>query len=249
MIEIKHLTKIYKLGKEKRLTAVNQVNLTIEKGETLGLVGESGSGKSTLGKMILGLIPPSSGEIFFEGKKKTGLLPRKMQMIFQDPYSSLNPRMTIGSILTEPTAIHGLPNRVDELLDLVRLPREAKKRYPHEFSGGQRQRIGIARALALNPDFLICDEPISALDVSIRAQIVNLLMDLQKELILTILFIAHDLAMVRHISNRVAVMHEGQIVEEADSDQLFEHPNHPFTRILLSSILKICNKERDMARF
>lgn len=235
MIEVKNLTKIYKLDKKRKLFAVNQVHLHLEKGKTLGLVGESGSGKSTLGKMILGLIEPTSGEVFFEGKKKTELLPRRMQMIFQDPYSSLNPRMNIGSILREPTKIHGLPDRVDELLDLVNLPREAKKRYPHEFSGGQRQRIGIARALALNPDLLVCDEPISALDVSIQAQIVNLLQGLQRDLSLTILFIAHDLAMVRHISNRIAVMHSGKIVEEAATDDLFDHPKHAYTQMLLSS--------------
>lgn len=245
MIEIKKLCKIYKLDAKRKLMAVNGVNLEIQKGETLGLVGESGSGKSTLGKMILGLIEPTSGEIFFEGKKKTKILPRRIQMIFQDPYSSLSPRMTIGSILKEPTDIHNLPERVDELLDLVALPRDAKKRYPHEFSGGQRQRIGIARALALKPDFLICDEPISALDVSIQAQIVNLLKNIQKELGLTILFIAHDLAMVRHISNRIAVMQGGQIVEENLTEDLFENPKHPYTQILLSSAFTFCNTKRD----
>jgi ABC-type oligopeptide transport system ATPase subunit len=236
MIEIKKLTKIYQLGKKKLLTAVDNISFRIERGETLGLVGESGSGKSTLGRLLLGLIEPTSGDIFFEGRKKTTLLPRRMQMIFQDPYSSLNPRQSIGSILAEPTQIHNLPSRVDELLDLVGLPRQAKHRYPHEFSGGQRQRIGIARALALNPDFLICDEPISALDVSIQAQIVNLLLRLQKELNLTLLFIAHDLAMVRYLSTRVAVMHRGKIVEIESADQLFAHPRHPYTQLLLSSV-------------
>lgn len=231
MIEVKHLTKAYSLGKQK-LFAVHDVHLKLTKGETLGLVGESGSGKSTLGKMILGLIKPTSGEIFFEGKKKTELMPERMQMIFQDPYSSLNPRMTIGSILAEPSQIHKKVPRVEELLELVSLPQDAKNRYPHEFSGGQRQRIGIARTLALNPDVLICDEPISALDVSIQAQIVNLLMQLQKEFNLTILFIAHDLAMVRHISNRIAVMHKGKIVEEAETNDLFERPQHPYTQVL-----------------
>ncbi len=235
MINIKNLTKIYPIGKKKLLKAVDNVSLTIQRGETLGLVGESGSGKSTLGRMLLGLIAPTSGEIFYDGHPITGLLPRKMQMIFQDPYSSLNPRMSVGSILQEPTQIHRLPSRVDELLDLVGLPRHSKKRYPHEFSGGQRQRIGIARALALNPEFLICDEPISALDVSIQAQIVNLLQKIQRELGLTILFIAHDLAMVRYLSNRVAVMHQGRIVELADTDELFTHPRHPYTQILFSS--------------
>lgn len=236
MIAVKNLTKIYKLGKDRYLKAVDRVNLTIDKGEILGLVGESGSGKSTLGRMILGLIPPTSGEIFFEGQKKTCLLPRRMQMIFQDPYSSLNPRMSVESILQEPTDIHHLPSRVDELLDMVGLSLAAKKRYPHEFSGGQRQRIGIARALALNPDFLICDEPISALDVSIQAQIVNLLLSLHKALNLTLLFISHDLAMVRYVSTRLAVMHHGQIVEEALPDALFAHPQHPFSRSLIANL-------------
>lgn len=239
MIEVKNLTKIYRIGKEKLLKAVDNVSFTIERGETLGLVGESGSGKSTLGRMILGLVEPTSGEIYFEGKKKSGLLPRRMQMIFQDPYSSLNPRLSVGSILAEPTQIHGLPPRVDELLDLVGLPRQAKGRYPHEFSGGQRQRIGIARALALNPLFLICDEPISALDVSIQAQIVNLLLQLQKELRLTLLFIAHDLAMVRHLSTRVAVMHQGKIVELRETDGLFARPHHPYTQMLLASVPRL----------
>ncbi len=237
MIEIKNLTKVFKLGK-KTLLAIDHVYLTIEKGEILGLVGESGSGKSTLARILLGLIAPTEGEIFFEGEKKTGLLlPRKMQMIFQDPYSSLNPRMTVEAILLEPTKIHGLPNRVDELLDMVSLPRHAKKRYPHEFSGGQRQRIGIARALALNPQVLICDEPISALDVSIQAQIVNLLLRLQKELGLTLLFISHDLAMVKYLSTRIAVMHQGKIVELREADELFTCPRHSYTHHLLSFLL------------
>ena len=242
MIEAKNLTKIYQLGKKKQLLAVDHVNLKIERGETVGLVGESGSGKSTLGRLLLGLIPPTSGEILFEGKPLKGLLPRRMQMIFQDPYASLNPRMTIGAILAEPTYIHGLPSRVDELLELVGLPLSAKKRYPHEFSGGQRQRVGIARALALQPDVLICDEPISALDVSIQAQIVNLLLRLQKELHLTMLFIAHDLAMVRYLSTRLAVMHQGKIVEMRPADELFTHPRHPYTQILLASIPAIFKK-------
>lgn len=235
MIEAKNLIKMYPMGKKQQL-AVNCVNLTIGKGETVGLVGESGSGKSTLGRILLGLIRPTSGEVYFENQPIKRLMPRKMQMIFQDPYSSLNPRMKVKQILAEPTNIHHLPNRVDELLELVGLPQQAKERFPHEFSGGQRQRIGIARALALNPEFLICDEPISALDVSIQAQIVNLLMRLQKELNLTILFIAHDLAMVRYLSNRVAVMHKGKIVEEGETDELFTHPQHPYTKALLSAV-------------
>ncbi len=238
MIEAKRLSKTYRLGKNRFFNAVDQVSVKIEKGKTVGLVGESGSGKSTLGKLLLGLIEPTEGELFFDKAPVKGLLPRKMQMIFQDPYSSLNPRMSVASILREPTEIHHLPDRVDELLDLVQLPRESKRRYPHEFSGGQRQRIGIARALALNPEFLICDEPISALDVSIQAQIVNLLQKLQKELGLTILFIAHDLAMVRYLADRVWVMQRGKIVEEGDADELFTHPQHPYTQQLLSSVLR-----------
>ncbi len=239
MIEVKNLTKIYRLDSKRTFKAVDGVHFCIERGETLGLVGESGSGKSTLGKMILGLILPTFGDIFFEERRKIGLLPKRMQMIFQDPYSSLNPRMNVNAILSEPTQIHGLPTQVDELLDLISLPKEAKWRYPHEFSGGQRQRIGIARALALNPDVLICDEPVSALDVSIQAQILNLLQTLQKELGLTLLFISHDLRVVRYLSNRIAVMKGGRIVEIAPTDTLFEHPQHPYTRTLLSSLPEI----------
>ena len=234
MIEVKYLTKLYAQGKKGHFLAVNNASLTIEPGEIVGLVGESGCGKSTLGRMLLGLLAPTAGEIFFKGEKVKGLLPRQMQMIFQDPYSSLNPRMSVGAILKEPTQIHGLADRTDELLELVGLPLEAKKRYPHEFSGGQRQRIGIARALSLKPEFLICDEPISALDVSIQAQIVNLLKTLQKELKLTILFIAHDLAMVRHVSDRITVMHQGQIVEQQSAESLFLSPEHLYTKKLLA---------------
>jgi ABC-type oligopeptide transport system ATPase subunit len=240
MIQVCHLSKRFQLGNAKVLTAVNDVSLTIEKGEVLGLVGESGSGKSTLGKMLLRLIPASSGQIFFEGEdithKKSKILYRKMQMIFQDPYSSLNPSLSVENILAEPTRIHSQPDRVDELLDLVGLPTSAKKRYPHEFSGGQRQRIGIARSLALNPNFLVCDEPISSLDISIQAQIVNLLIKLKNELKLTLLFIAHDLSMVRYVSDRVAVMKEGVIVEINQTESLYTNPLHPYTKLLLSSI-------------
>jgi len=222
VIELKQVSKIYKLAKKRLTIAVDHVSFSIFKGETLGLVGSSGSGKSTLGKMIVGLIPPSSGEIFFEGRKKTGLLPLRIQMIFQDPFSSLNPRMRVESILNEPTTIHGLPSRVDELLELVKLPLDAKRRYPHEFSGGQRQRIGIARALALSPDILICDEPISALDVSIRAQIINLLKELQMRLGLTILFIAHDLTIIRYLSDRILMMDQGkaQLLQDLQNSTL-----------------------------
>jgi oligopeptide transport system ATP-binding protein len=229
MIEVKSLSKTYRVGK-KLLTAVHDVSFTIQKGETLGLVGESGCGKSTLGRLLVGLEQPTSGQILFTGAH------RGPQMIFQDPFASLNPRMTVEDLIHEPCLIHRLPYRVDELLDLVGLPKNAKHRFPHEFSGGQRQRIGIARALALKPEFIVCDEPISALDVSIQAQIVGLLQNLQKELQLTYLFIAHDLAMVRYLSTHVAVMYLGSFVELAPADELFQNPLHPYTQLLLASV-------------
>ncbi len=205
-------------------------------------MGESGCGKSTLARLLMRLERPTSGQIYFEGNEistsKDRSLYRSMQMIFQDPYASLNPRMTVKDLIAEPLIIHKIPigNTIAELLDLVGLPQNAQSRFPHEFSGGQRQRIGIARALALKPKFLVCDEPISALDVSIQAQIVELLLKLQKEFNLTYLFIAHDLARVRYISDRVAVMYLGQIVEIADTDTLFASPKHPYTQLLLASV-------------
>ncbi len=229
--------------------AVDGVSLTIGRGETVGLVGESGCGKSTVGRAILRLYEPTGGRIVFDGQDVTRLsesamrpLRRRMQMVFQDPFASLNPRHSVGKLVGEPIKVHGatsgkeLTARVRELLEIVGLPADAGSRYPHEFSGGQRQRVGLARALALNPEFLVCDEPVSALDVSIQAQIVNLLEELQEQLGLTYLFIAHDLAVVRHISTRIAVMYLGKIVEVAPADGLYDNPLHPYTLTLLSAI-------------
>lgn len=235
MLEVKNLSKVYKIGKELRY-AVKNVSFSLAKGDILGLVGESGCGKSTLGRMLLGLTPPTEGEVFFCGKKIIKNVPTCMQMIFQDSFASLNPRMTIGNIISEPLEIHGRPCRIDELLDLVGLHLNTKSRFPHELSGGQRQRVDIARALALHPDFIVCDEPIASLDVSIQAQIVNLLLKLQKDLNLTYLFIAHDLAMIRHISTQIAVMYQGEFVECASSQTLYEKCSHPYTRLLFSSL-------------
>jgi oligopeptide transport system ATP-binding protein len=229
--------------------AVDGVSFSVKEGETLGLVGESGCGKSTTGRAILQLQKPTAGQVYFYEDELTGMSPfqlrhlrPKMQMIFQDPYSSLNPRHTVGNIVGEPLLIHGygteseIKKRVIELLDMVGLKEVHYNRFPHEFSGGQRQRVGIARALALNPQFIVCDEPISALDVSIQAQVINLLQDLQKELNLTYLFIAHDLSMVKHISHRVAVMYLGKIAEMADRKTLFDEPLHPYTQALISAV-------------
>lgn len=229
--------------------AVDGVSFDVHKGETLGLVGESGCGKSTTGRTVLQLFRPTDGSVLFDGVDLVKLkgeelrqMRRKMQMIFQDPYASLNPRMTVGEIVGEPLVVHKIASqkeidqRVADLLALVGLNPSFSSRFPHEFSGGQRQRIGVARALALQPSFIVCDEPISALDVSIQAQVVNLLEDLQKQFNLTYLFIAHDLSMVRHISNRIAVMYLGVIVEMADREELYQKPLHPYAQALLSAV-------------
>lgn len=247
ILEVENLKKYFHTSSGD-VHSVDGVSFAIQKGETLGLVGESGCGKTTTGRTIIKLYEPTEGKIIFDGhdithKTQKEMLPfrKRIQMIFQDPYASLNPRMTAGDIVKEPMMIHGIPkdehhDRMNHLMRLVGLNSEQANRYPHEFSGGQRQRIGIARALAVEPELIICDEPISALDVSIQAQIVNMLEDLQKELGLTYLFIAHDLSMVKHISTRTAVMYLGRIVELAESDELYSNPKHPYTVSLLSSI-------------
>jgi oligopeptide transport system ATP-binding protein len=254
LLEVQHLVKEFGnragfLRKTHVVRAVNDVSFVIDEGETFGLVGESGSGKTTTGRCILRLVEPTSGEVRFKGedvlrfsRSRMREARRDMQIVFQDPYSSLNPRMRVGKIVEEPFVIHRIGSRVErrarvaELFELVGLDPAQLSRYPHQFSGGQRQRIGLARALALNPSLVIADEPVSALDVSVQAQVVNLLMDLQQRLKLTYLFIAHDLRLVQHICDRVAVMYLGRIVEMGPTHRLFEAPAHPYTRALLSAI-------------
>jgi oligopeptide transport system ATP-binding protein len=255
LLEVRNLTKLFPVNAgvfgegADAVRAVDDISFVIRTGETFGLVGESGCGKSTTGRCILRLIEPTSGEVRFQGTDLLSLnssklreMRRDMQIIFQDPYSSLNPRMTVGEIIEEPLVVHRIDNRQTrrdrafELLKLVGLEPEHASRYPHEFSGGQRQRIGIARALALNPKFIVCDEPVSALDVSVQAQVVNLLQDLQEKLGLTYLFISHGLSVVEHISTRVGIMYLGKLVEIANSREIFHNPVHPYTRALLSAI-------------
>ena len=251
LLEVRNLKKYFpvKTGffRTNYVIAVDDVSFTIERGETLGLVGESGCGKTTLGRTVLRLIEPTAGDIIYDGHSiiREDMLPyrRRMQIIFQDPYASLDPRMTVGDIVGEPLDIHNLyssqqerRDKINTLLATVGLNTEHANRFPHEFSGGQRQRIGIARALAVDPEFIVCDEPISALDVSIQAQVINMLEDLQAEKNLTYLFIAHDLSIVKHISNRIGVMYLGHLVEMADSRGLYAQPLHPYTKTLLSAI-------------
>ncbi len=252
LVEIRHLKEYFNVNvgffRSKPLKAVDDVSFSIKKGETLGLVGESGCGKTTVGRTILNLYKPTSGEIIYDGKPiktKNDIkeFRKKATMVFQDPYSSLNPRMTVSDIIAEPLDIHKMypskearRERILELMGYVGLNSEHASRYAHEFSGGQRQRIGIARALAIDPEFIVCDEPVSALDVSIQAQVINMFDELQEKLGLTYLFIAHDLLVVRHISDRIAVMYLGKMVELADAKEIYDHPQHPYSKSLLSAV-------------
>ena len=252
LVEVRHLKQYFNINvgmfSSKPLKAVDDVSFSIRKGETLGLVGESGCGKTTVGRTLLHLYKPTAGEILFEGKQvktraEINEYRKKATMVFQDPYSSLNPRMTVSDIIGEPLDIHKLyankaerQDRILELMDKVGLNSEHASRYAHEFSGGQRQRIGIARALALNPSFIVCDEPVSALDVSIQAQVINMFDELQEQMGLTYLFIAHDILVVRHISDRIAVMYLGKMVELADAKEIYDHPLHPYTKSLMSAV-------------
>ena len=250
LLEVEGLKKYFQVGKGQTLKAVDDISFQIKKGQTLGLVGESGCGKTTVGRTLLRIYEPDAGKILFDGKdisrvskKEAKELTRRMQMVFQDPYASLNPFFTVGEIVEEGMKIHKMYHsetermeRVYELLEMVGLNKDHANRFPHEFSGGQRQRVGIARALALNPEFIVCDEPISALDVFIQAQVVNMLMKFQEEMDLTYLFIAHDLSMVRHIADQTAVMYLGTMVEYGSTRDVYEHPVHPYTRGLLSAV-------------
>jgi oligopeptide/dipeptide ABC transporter ATP-binding protein len=261
LVEIEHLTKrfqvrqgVFARGKDE-VHAVEDISFTVRRGETLGIVGESGCGKSTTARLILRLLDSTSGTVRFEGRDITKIsqrrmrpLRREMQMIFQDPYSSLNPRKTVGQIVGSPFAIHGekkAKSRVQDLLETVGLSPEHYNRYPHEFSGGQRQRIGVARALALSPKLIVCDEPVSALDVSIQAQVLNLLRSLQQDFNLTYVFISHDLSVIRQIADRIAVMYLGHIVELGDSESIYEHPKHPYTAALLSAVPRATSGGRE----
>jgi len=260
LLETKGLKKYFDAGRDAKLHAVDNVNLQIRKGSTLGVVGESGCGKTTLGRTVLGLLPATGGEILFEGKdiakynaRQLKPLRREMQIIFQDPYSSINPRHSIKKTIAEPLLVNGIiknkklrEEKVRELMDVVGLAARLENSYPHELDGGRRQRVGIARALAVSPKFIVCDEPVSALDVSIQAQILNLLMDLQEQMGLTYMFITHDLSVVRHISDEIAVMYLGQCIERAPSRKLFSNPLHPYTKGLISSIPIADARARDV---